>query len=164
LRSNFADGLGATSTEPGISVFARHDAYNLAGQMIIGASLPSASLSGRAFVKLRDFALKLAQPQITQAETDQAKRAYLGELNARLQSTEQTLSGLIDQSSGLPRAEEDRMMTERITVTDLNRVAVKMFGGTTQGFASVIVGDANALREELTRAKIEVDSTVAVKK
>lgn len=163
LRQHFNDLPGATSTEHGVDTFARHDSYKMAGQITLGASLPSASLTGTAFIHLRSFTAKLAQPQITVAETDAAKRAFLGELNARLQTPEQSLSALIDASLGLPRVEEDRQMLDRVTNADLNRVAAKLFGGGA-GIASVIAGDANALRAQLTAAKIEVDSMVAVKK
>lgn len=164
LRKSFADLSVEAAANRVTNIFARQESYRLSGRMIVGATLSSVNGTGATFVRLRDFVAKLGATPVTAAEADQAKRAYSAELNARLQTPEQTLSALIDGSLGLPRVEDDRQMIDRVTNADLNRLAAKLFGGGSASIASVIAGDANALRAQLIAAKIEVDSMVAVKK
>jgi zinc protease len=143
------------------STFARHDAHQLGGVVLLGASVP-AGVAAQTLEAARTVAANLAATPISTAEFENARRVALAALNERRQRPEALADEWLDATTYNLTAADDERALNALTPADVKRVAARLFGGNAK-LASVVVGDAAQLRGELARLSggIEVAGTAS---
>ncbi|HEX8458837.1 MAG TPA: insulinase family protein [Pyrinomonadaceae bacterium] len=131
------------------SVFARHDAHNLSGIVMIGTSVP-ARFAAPALEATRVAVASLAASPVSVAELDTARRAALAALAERRSRPEATADEWLDATFYNSTFADEERALNALTPSDVQRVAARLFGGEAK-LASVVAGDAAQLRGELTR-------------
>ena len=149
------DRLRSSAQELG-TAFARHEAHDLPGMFVLGASVPNAS-AAKAIANARDVIRSLATTGPTALEFEHAREEMLAEIsreNSKEDLSEVTADNwlLMELYKLAPPANQIRSLTQ----SDLQRVASKLFKDPAQ--AAVVVGNAELLKSSLGGA-IEVRST-----
>ena len=133
--------------QPG-STFARHDAHYLSGELILGATVPG-RVAAQTLEAARTLIKGLAASPVSAAELDKARSVALaatGERKALPDAlADEWLDAIVYKSTF---AEEERALSA-LTPADVQRVAARLF--TDAKVASIVVGDAAQLRNELAR-------------
>ena len=141
------------------SAFARHDAYNLSGVVLLGATIPAGG-AAQTLEAARTVVANLVASPVSAAELENAKRAALAALNERRQRPEALADQWLDATTYNSTLADDERALNTLTPADVQRVAARLFGADAK-LASVVVGDAAQLRNELARLSggIEVAGT-----
>ncbi|HYP00704.1 MAG TPA: insulinase family protein, partial [Pyrinomonadaceae bacterium] len=142
------------------STFARHDAHNLSGTMLLGASVAPAA-AAQTLEAARTLLRSLAASQVTAAELERARRAALAALNERRNQPDALADNWLDAAIYNSTPAEEETALNALTAADVQRVAARLFNDAK--LASVVVGDAAQLRNELARLSggIEVSGASA---
>ncbi len=148
------DRLRAGSKELG-TAFARHEAHDLPGIFVVGASVPNAS-AAKAISDARDVIRSLAKMGPTALEFEHAREELLAEIsrqNSQEDLAEATADNwlLMELYKLMPRANQIRSLTQ----ADLQRVAGRLFKEPAQ--ATIVVGNVQLLKSSFGAA-IEVQS------
>ncbi|MGI9105345.1 MAG: M16 family metallopeptidase [Pyrinomonadaceae bacterium] len=130
------------------SIFARHEAHDLSGTLVLGTSVPSTSAT-QTLEAARLVLRGLATSPVSPTELDNARRAALAALNERKQSPAALADEWLDAASYNSTLADDERALNALTPADAQRVAVRLFGEAK--LASVAIGDAAQLRNELAR-------------
>lgn len=130
------------------STFARHDMHNLSGVMLLGATVP-AGVAAQTLEAARTLLRTLAASQVSASELDAARRAALAALNERRSQPDALADNWLDAASNNSTLAEEETALNALTIADVQRVAARLFGDAK--LASVVVGDAAQLRNELAR-------------
>lgn len=141
------------------SIFARHNAHNLSGVVLLGATVP-AGAAAQTLEAARTAIANLSASPVSAAELENARRAALAPLNERRGRPEALADQWLDATTYNSTAADEERAINALTPADVQRVAARLFGGEAK-LASVVVGDAAQLRSELTRLSggIEVAGT-----
>jgi zinc protease len=131
------------------SAFARHDARNLTGIVLLGATVP-AGAAARTLEAARTVVANLAASPVSVAELENARRAAFAALEERRQRPEALADQWLDATTYNSTPADDERALNALTPADVQRVAARLFGGEAK-LASVVVGDAAQLRNELAR-------------
>ncbi|MDQ1523984.1 MAG: zinc protease [Pyrinomonadaceae bacterium] len=131
------------------SSFARHDAHNLSGIVLVGATVP-AGFAAQTLEAARMVVANLAASPVSAAELENARRAALTAINERRQRPEALADQWLDTTTYNSTLADDERVLNALTPADVQRVAARLFGGEAK-LASVVVGDAAQLRSELAR-------------
>jgi len=131
------------------STFARHDAHNLSGVVLLGATVP-AGVAAQTLEAARTVIANLAASPISAAELENARRIALAAINERRQRPEALADEWLDAAIYNTTIADDERALNALTPADVQRVAARLFGGEAK-LASVVVGDATQLRTELAR-------------
>ncbi|HEX8129622.1 MAG TPA: insulinase family protein [Pyrinomonadaceae bacterium] len=146
LRERWATALKEWQPK---STFARHDAHNLSGIMLLGTTVP-AGVAAQTLEAARTVVAGLDAAPVTNAELESARRAALAALNERRQRPEALADEWLDATTYNSALGDDERALQALTPADVKRVAARLFGGEAK-LASVVVGDATQLRSELAR-------------
>jgi predicted Zn-dependent peptidase len=153
------DRLRAISTDLA-TAFARHEAHDLPGVFVLGASVPSA-LASKAVSGAQDVMTSLAKTGPTVLEFEHARQELLAEIS-RQSSQEDSREATADTWLAIeiykltPAATQIR----NLTLADTQRVATRLFKDA--ALAKIVVGDAEQLKSsfggiaEVRGAKSEV--------
>jgi len=140
------DRLRASFPELG-KAFARHEAHDLPGMFVLGASVPNAS-AAKAIASASDVIKFFAKTAPTAREFEHAREERLAEISR--QTSQEDLPEvtadnwlLMELYKLTPPANQIRSLTE----ADLQRVAGKLFKETAH--ATIVVGNAELLRSSL---------------
>jgi zinc protease len=131
------------------STFARHEAYNLSGVVLLGASVP-AGVAAQTLEAARTVAAGLAASPVSAAEFENARRVALAALGERRQRPDALADEWLDAATYNSTLADDERALNALTSADVQRVAARLFGREAK-LASVAVGDAAQLRNELAR-------------
>jgi zinc protease len=131
------------------SIFARHEAHNLSGVVLLGATVP-ASGAAQTLEAARTVVANLAASAVSAAEFENARRVAFTALNARRQRPESLADEWLDATTYNSTLADDERALNALTPADVQRVAARLFGREAK-LASVVVGDAAQLRNELAR-------------
>ena len=140
------DRLRASSTDLA-NVFARHEAHDLPGMFVLGASVPSA-LAAKALSGAQDVMISLAKTGPTALEFERARGEMLAEIT-RLGSQEDSREAtadiwlLMELYRLMPAATQIRSLT----LADAQRAATRLFKDAAP--AKIVVGDAGQLKANL---------------
>jgi predicted Zn-dependent peptidase len=156
------DRLRASSQELG-TAFARHEAHDLPGMFVWGASVPNTS-AAKAVTSARDVISSLAKTGPTAIEFEHARAEMFAEIsrqNSQEDLAEVTADNwlLMELYKLTPPANQIRSLTQ----ADLQRVAGKLFKEPAQ--AAIVVGNAGLLKSslggtiEMRTARPEVKTT-----
>ncbi len=153
------DRLRASSGELA-TAFARHEAHDLPGMFVLGASVPNA-LAAKAISDARDITRSLAKTGPTALEFEHSRDEMLAEISR--QSSQEDLQEatadnwlLMELYKLMPPADQIRSLT----LADLQRAASRLFKEAAQ--ATIVVGNAELLKPgfngmiEMRGAKPEV--------
>ncbi|HZH31248.1 MAG TPA: insulinase family protein [Pyrinomonadaceae bacterium] len=146
LRERWATALKEFQPK---SIFARHDAHNLMGVLLLGASVPSGG-AAQTLEAARTAAANLAAAPVNAAELENARRVALAAINERRQRPEALADEWLDATTNNSTLADNERALNALTPADVKRVAARLFGGEAK-LASVAVGDATQLRSELAR-------------
>lgn len=130
------------------SAFVRHDAHNLAGVLLLGATVP-ANASAQTLEAARALLKNLAASPVSAAELERARRAALDALAARRQQPTAAADEWLDATTYNLKLSDEETATSALAPADVQRVAARLFGDAKP--ASVVVGNAEQLRTELAR-------------
>lgn len=130
------------------SAFARHDAHYLSGELIFGATVP-ASVAARTLETARQLIKNLSAAPVSAAELDRARRTALAALNERRQHPDALANEWLDAIHYKSTLAEEELALNALTPADVQRVAARLFADAKP--ASVVVGDATQLQNELAR-------------
>jgi len=130
------------------STFTRHEAHNLSGTLLMGASVPPAS-AVQTLEAARAILRSLAASPVSTAELDNARRTALASLNERKQSPAALADNWLDAASYNLTLTDDERTLNAFSPAEVQRVAARLFSEAK--LASVAVGDAAQLRNELVR-------------
>lgn len=131
------------------STFARHDAHNLSGLVLVGTSVP-ARFAAQALEATRAVAVGLAASPVSAAELENARRAALNALAERKGRPEALADEWLDATTYNATLADDERALNTLTAADVQRVAARLFGGEGK-LASVVAGDAAQLQSDLAR-------------
>jgi len=136
-------------------VFVRHDAFNLPGMFVLGASVEHL-LAGKFLHDAREVVSSLVAAPVSVAELDQARNEILATRNKELSRPEGVADAWLDiDTYGVSSAAEQTRLLTAITPTDLQRVATRLFRDA--DIASVAVGNSELVKTSVERyGKIEV--------
>ncbi|MCA1556423.1 MAG: insulinase family protein [Acidobacteria bacterium] len=130
------------------STFARHDAHNLSGEILLGANV-AATAAAQTLEAARALLRGLATLPVSALEFDNARRAAFVALYERKQQPTALADEWLDATTyNTTLADEERVLNA-LTPADVQRVAARIFGEVK--LASVVAGDATLLRNELAR-------------
>ena len=130
------------------STFARHDAHNLSGEILLGATVAHTA-TAQTIEAARTIIGGLVTAPVSALELDNARRASLVALNERKQQPTALADEWLNAATyNTTLADEERALNT-LTPADVQRVAARIFGEAK--LASVVVGDATLLRNELAR-------------
>jgi len=146
LRERWATALKELQPK---STFARHDAHNLSGVMLLGTTVP-AGAAAQTLEAARTVISNLAASPVSAAELDKARRTALAAHNERRQRPEALADEWLDAATYNSTLADDERALNALTPADVQRVAARLFSGEGK-LASVVVGDAAQLRGELAR-------------
>jgi predicted Zn-dependent peptidase len=130
------------------SIFARHDAHYLSGELILGATVP-AGVAAQTLEAARTLVKSLATSPVTAAELDSARRAALASTGERKAHPDALADEWLDAIVYKSTLTEEEQALNALTPADVQRVAARLF--TDAKLASVVVGDAAQLRSDLAR-------------
>jgi zinc protease len=130
------------------STFARHHAHHVTGELVLGATVP-AGVAAQTLEAARTLFKNLAAAPVSAAELDRARRAALATLTAYRQQPDALANEWLDAIVYKSTPAEDEQALNALTPADVQRVATRLF--TDARLASVVVGDAAQLRNELAR-------------
>lgn len=134
------------------SVVVRHDAMREGGIFTLGATLRSAADMARALEAARKVLRELSEKGPTSAEFEAAKAAAVSSLNQGAQVPAGMADSWLDEhtyDTPAVTSSEVARAINALNVSEVQRVAARLFLHTP--LASVAVGDAAQLREELAR-------------
>jgi zinc protease len=133
--------------QPG-ATFARHDAHYLSGELILGATVP-AGVAAQTLEAARTLIKNLAASPVSAAELDKARRAALASIGERKAHPDALADEWLDAIAYKSTLAEEELALNALTPADVQRVAARLFADAK--LASVVVGDAAQLRNELAR-------------
>jgi zinc protease len=135
--------------------FARHEAHDLPGMFVLGASVPN-SLAAKAIADARGLITSMAKTGPTALEFEHAREELLAELS-RQSSAENLAEKTADAwlTMELYKLAPPAAQVGGLTLGDLQRVAARLFKDVTP--ATIVVGDAQQSRSNFDIA-IEVRS------
>lgn len=145
--------------QPG-STFARHDSHYVTGELILGATVPS-GVAAQTLEAARTLIKNLAAAPVTTVELDRARRAALVSFEERKAHPDALANEWLDALFYKSTLAEEELALNALAPADVQRVAARLFADAK--LASVVVGDAAQLRNELARLSggIEVAGTKA---
>ncbi len=149
-----------TSSRELSGAFARHEAHDLPGMFVLGASVPN-GLAAKSVSDARGVIISMAKTGPTALEFEHAREEMLGELS-RQSSAENLAEKTADDwlTMELYKLPPPAAQVGSLTLGDLQRVAAKLFKDATP--ATIVVGDAQQSRSgfaveiEVRSAKTEV--------
>jgi predicted Zn-dependent peptidase len=130
------------------STFARHNSHYVTGELILGATVP-AGVAAQTLEAARTLFKNLVTAPVSTAELDRARRAALASLADYRQHPDALANEWLDAIVYKSTSAEDEQALNALTPADMQRVAARLF--TDARLASVVVGDAAQLRNELAR-------------
>lgn len=148
------DRLRASSPDLG-TAFARHEAHDLPGMFVLGASVPNAA-AAKAIANARDVTKSFAKTAPTALEFEHAREERLAEISRH--NSQEDLPEITADNWLLMELYKLTPPANQITSlmpADLQRVAGKLFKEPVQ--ATVVVGNAELLKSSLS-GPIEVRS------
>ena len=136
-------------------VFVRHDAFNLPGMFVIGASVEHL-LAGKFLHDAREVLNSLVASPVSVAELEQARNEILVARNKDLARPEVVADSWLDMDTyGVPSAAEQTRVMTTVTPNDLQRVAARLFRDAS--IASVAVGNSELVKTSVERyGKVEL--------
>jgi zinc protease len=136
-------------------MFVRHDAYALPGMFVMGASVENL-LAGKSLATAREVLQSFLTTPVTATELELVESEAVGTVNKELTSSDGIARAWLDaQTFQLPAPTEQLRTLSSISASDLQRVAQRLLQNA--AFASVVVGNAEAVRSQLERyGKIEI--------
>jgi zinc protease len=137
------DRLRAISTDLA-TAFARHEAHDLPGVFVLGASVPSA-LAAKAVSGAQDVMASLANTGPTALEFERARGELLADIS-RQSSQEDSREATADTWLAIEiyKLEPAATQIRNMTLADTQRVATRLFKDAAQ--AKIVVGDAAQLK------------------
>ncbi|HLL71310.1 MAG TPA: pitrilysin family protein [Pyrinomonadaceae bacterium] len=130
------------------SIFARHDAHSLSGLLTLGATVP-AGVAAQTLEAAHTLLRTLAAAPVSAAELERARRDALSALDARRSHPDALVNNWLDAVLQHSTLAEEETALNALTAADAQRVAARLFSEAK--LASVVVGDAAQLRNELAR-------------
>lgn len=130
------------------ATFARHDAHYVTGELILGATVP-AGFAAQTLEAARTLVKNLAASPVSAVELDTARRSVLNALGERKAQPDALADEWLDAIVYKSTLAEEEQALNALTLADVQRVAARLF--TDAKLASVVVGDAAQLRNELAR-------------
>ncbi|HEY0099810.1 MAG TPA: pitrilysin family protein [Pyrinomonadaceae bacterium] len=130
------------------STFARHDSHYVTGELILGATVP-AGVAAQTLEAARTLVKNLAVAPVSVAELDKARRTALADFEARKAQPDALANEWLDAIFYKSTLAEEELALNALTPADVQRVAARLFAEAK--LASVVVGDAAQLRNELAR-------------
>lgn len=130
------------------NIFARHDAYNLSGAFVFGASVPTAS-AARALETGRSVITALAAAAPSIEEVERARTEINGLRNRAAAQPEWPAATLLDAETYRTAYADETRAIMSATPGDVQRTARRLF--TDAPLVAVIVGDAAQLRDGFAR-------------
>lgn len=129
----------------------RHEAFQDGGSFLMSASAESAEAAAKALDTARTVLKELTASPPSPAELAKAKEAVTSEINKRAQGLDGTADTWLDSHTykNAPSPLETAASVHALSPTEVERVADRLFLHTPS--ASVAVGDAGKLREELSK-------------
>lgn len=129
------------------NAFARHEAHDLPGVFVLGASVPSV-VAAKAVSGAQDVMASLANIGPTALEFERARAELLAEI-ARQVSQEDSREAIADSWLAIEIYKVSPAATQirNLTLADSQRVATRLFKDAAQ--AKIVVGDAEQLKSSL---------------
>src|SRR5262249_46749496 len=134
------------------SVYVRHEAHTLPGMFVFAASVPPPS-AAKAFAAAQDIMNALSQNAPSAAELESARTAMQSEISSRSQTDLLADAWLDSETYKTALNTSTPAELTRISVADLQRVALRLFKDAAQ--ARVVVADAARLSSGLG-SKVEI--------
>jgi predicted Zn-dependent peptidase len=119
------------------------------GVLLLGTTVP-ANVAAQTLEAARTVTASLAASPVSAAEFENARRVALVALNERRQRPEALADEWLDAITYNSTAADDERALNALAPADVQRVAARLFGGDAK-LASIVVGDAAQLRDELAR-------------
>jgi hypothetical protein len=143
-------------------VFVRNDSYLLPGSFVMGATVNS-SEAARTLAAARSVLQSLISAPATAAEFEMARNEVILAAVKETGKPEGLADGWLDiDTYKLPSLADQRALLNRVSITDLQKTAMRLFRDMT--VASVVVGNAEQLKAELEpHLKIELLGEIAPK-
>ena len=116
--------------------------------MMLGATVP-AGVAAQTLEAARTLLLTLAAAQVSTAEHERARRDALSALNERRGQPDALVNNWLDAALQHSTLAEEETILNALTAADVQRVTARLFNEAK--LASVVVGDAAQLRNELAR-------------
>lgn len=126
--------------------FARHDAYELPGMLVVGGSVPAASAS-KAISAAQEIIRVLSATGPNTTELENARTAAIMDLNKSFSPSELLADQWLDAERYRLESANPMAQINRVAVADVQRVANRLFKDVPQ--AVVAVGDAAALKSNI---------------
>jgi zinc protease len=130
------------------STFARHDVHFVTGELVLGATVP-ANAAAQTLEAARTIIKNLAASPVSTVELDKARSIALAAFNERRQHPDALADEWLDVSVHKSTHAAEEAALNALTPADVQRVAARLFSDAK--LASVVVGDAAQLRNELAR-------------
>lgn len=129
------------------NAFARHEAHDLPGVFVLGASVPSV-VAAKAVSGAQDVMASLANTGPTALEFERARAELLAEI-ARQSSQEDSREAIADNWLAIEIYKVSPAATQirNLTLADTQRVATRLFKDAAP--AKIVVGDAEKLKSSL---------------
>ncbi|HVF29173.1 MAG TPA: hypothetical protein VM943_13085, partial [Pyrinomonadaceae bacterium] len=152
--------LAAVPELKGSAVSVRHDGYALGGVFRMSASVSSPLTAAKALEAARGVLQSLAAAPPSTAEFETAKRESLAILNREQEKPDAAADAWLDAQIYNRTTADVARAVSALTPADVGRVAAKLFREAP--VASVVVGDAAKLRDDVARiGTVEVMSAEA---
>jgi zinc protease len=144
-------------------VFVRHDAFNLPGIFVMGASVDNL-LAGKTLATAREVMQALASSPVTPAELEQAKSQVVALANKELATPDGVAVAWLDTDTyRLSSVAEQMRALSAVSPSDLQRAATRLLRD--GAFASVVVGNSEVVKTQLERnGKVEIMGEIEPKK
>jgi zinc protease len=145
LRERWAAALKELQPK---ATFARHDAHYLSGELTLGATVP-ATASAQTLEAGRTLLKNLAASPVSSVELDKARGVALAATGERRRHPDALANDWLDTIIYNSTLAEEELALNALTPAEVQRVAARLFNEAK--LASVVVGDAAQLRNELAR-------------
>jgi zinc protease len=134
------------------AAFVRHDAHELPGSFVLGASVPAES-AAKAISAAQKIIQSLVQTGPTAAELERARGEMLTEVSRQTSQSESTGDIWLDfDSFKLPPLNSQINSIRNLTSTDIQRVAGRLFKGAAT--ATIVVGNAEQLKSSFAGSEV----------
>jgi zinc protease len=135
------------------AAFARHDAHELPGSFVLGASVPTESAS-KAISAAQKIIQSLVQTGPTATELERARGEMLTELSGRTSQSESIADLWLDLDTfKLPPLNSQINSIRSLTSTDIQRVAARLFEDAAP--ATIVVGNAEQLKSSFAGSEVK---------
>jgi zinc protease len=136
------DRLRASSSDLA-TAFARHEAHDLPGMFVLGASAPTVSAS-KALAGAQDVLSSLAKTGPTATEFERARTELLAEISRQGSQDLREATAENWLSAEIYKLAPPANQTRNLTLTDIQRVTARLFKDAAP--ATIVVGNADRLK------------------